>query len=145
MLFNASMLISRVSNSDSRGSTRFLLISLYGGILALALLARFVWLDSLPGVNGDEAWFGVWVEGMLRDHRWGGMSFTARPPDPFYLGPLAMVQAIAEPAPWVLRMAALISGLAFIIVGYAGLRSTIGQRSAWVFALLAATTPIMIV
>ena len=139
--------MSRVSNneSDGLGNACFLLIALYSGILGVALLARLIWLDSLPGVNGDEAWFGVWVEGMLRDHRWGGMSFTARPPDPFYLGPLAMVQAIAEPAPWVLRMPALISGLAFIIVGYAGLRSTIGQRSAWVFALLAATTPIMIV
>ena len=141
------MSILRVSNGESAGprSARVLLISLYGGIFALSLLARFVWLDSLPGVNGDEAWYGLWVEELLRDHAWSGMSFTGRPPDPFFLTPLAMLQSVVEPAPWVLRAPALISGLAFIIVGYGGLRSTIGQRPALMFALLAATTPIMIV
>src|SRR5215469_10622974 len=141
------MSILRVSGGESSrsGSARVLLISLYGGLLALALLARVIWLDSLPGVNGDEAWFGLWVEGLLRDHAWGGSYVTGRPPDPFLLAPLAIVQAMADPAPWVLRAPALISGLAFIIVGYAGLRCTIGQRPALVFALLAATTPIMIV
>jgi len=141
------MSILRVSGGESSrsGSARVLLISLYGGLLALALLARVIWLDSLPGVNGDEAWFGLWVEGLLRDHAWGGSYVTGRPPDPFLLAPLAIVQAMADPAPWVLRAPALISGLAFIIVGYAGLRCTIGQRPALIFALLAATTPIMII
>jgi hypothetical protein len=141
------MSILRVSNGESAGpgSTGVLLISLYGGILVLGLLARFLWLDSLPGVNGDEAWYGLWVEGLLRDHAWGGKTLTGSFPNPFFLAPLAIVQAIAEPAPWVLRVPALISGLAFIIVGYTGLRSTIGQRPALVFALLAATSPIMII
>jgi len=141
------MSILRVSNGESAGprSARVLLISLYGGILALALLARFVWLDSLPGVNGDEAWYGLWAEGLLRDHAWGGMSFTGRPPPLFFIVPLAIVQTVAEPAAWVLRVPALLSGLAFIIVGYAGLRSTMGERPALIFALLSATTPIMII
>ena len=49
---NTSMRILRVRNgeSDGAGSTRILLISLYGSIFGLALLARFFWLDSLPGV-----------------------------------------------------------------------------------------------
>jgi hypothetical protein len=54
--------------SDGAGSARVLLIALYGGILGLALLARFVWLNSVPGENGDEAWFGIWVKRLLRDH-----------------------------------------------------------------------------
>ncbi len=120
-------------------------MALYGGILGLALLARFVWLDSLPGVNGDEAWFGLWVEGLLRDHVWGGMTPSGPPPNPFLVVPLAILQAIADPAPWVLRFPTVISDVAFIVVGYAGLRSTIGKRPALVFALLAATTPITLI
>jgi len=136
-----------VSNGgrDGTGRTPVLLIALYSGILGVALLARLIWLDSLPGVNGDEAWYGLWAEGLLRDHAWGGMSFTGRPPPLFYIVPLAIVQTVAEPAAWVLRMPALLSELAFIIVGYAVLRSTIGERPALIFALLSATTPIMII
>jgi hypothetical protein len=135
--------ILRVSSAESDGalSSRVLLMALYGGILGLALLARFVWLDSLPGVNGDEAWFGLWVEGLLRDHAWGGMTPSGPPPNPFLIIPLAILQAIADPAPWVLRFPTVISDVAFIVVGYAGLRGTIGKRPALVFALLAATTP----
>jgi hypothetical protein len=120
-------------------------MALYGGILGLALLARFVWLDSLPGVNGDEAWFGLWAEGLLRDHAWGGMTPTGKIPDPFLVVPLAILQAIVDPAPWVLRVPTVISDMAFIVVGYAGLRNTIGARPASVFALLAATTPITLI
>jgi hypothetical protein len=136
-----------VSNGgrDGTGRTPVLLIALYSGILGVALLARLIWLDSLPGVNGDEAWYGLWAEGLLRDQAWGGMSFTGRPPPLFFIVPLAIVQTVAEPAAWVLRVPALLSGLAFIIVGYAGLRSTIGERPALIFALLSATTPIMII
>jgi hypothetical protein len=131
--------------SDRGGVRRVLLISLYGGIFTLALLARFAWVDSLPGVNGDEAWNGLWVEGLLHGQVWGGREPSGRYPDPFLLVPLAIVQAIADPAPWVLRVPTIISDLAFISVGYAGLRSTIGARPALVFALLAATTPITII
>jgi hypothetical protein len=139
--------ILRVSSAESDGArgSRVLLIALYGGVLGLALLARFVWLDSLPGVNGDEAWFGLLVERLLRDHVWGGMTPTGPPPNPFFVVPLAIVQAIANPAPWVLRAPNVISDMAFIVVGYAGLRSTIGNRPALVFALLAATTPITLI
>ena len=124
---------------------RVLLIPLWGVILGFALLARFVWLDSLPGVNGDEAFHGLWVEGLLRDQAWGGMMPSGRNPNPFLLAPLAILQAIADPAPWVLRVPTVISDLTFIVVGFAGLRSTIGARPGLVFALLAATTPITLI
>jgi hypothetical protein len=136
------MLRANDGEGEGAGSTGVLLISLYGVMLSLALLARFIWLDSVPGVNGDEAWYGVWVEKLLQGKLWNGMGQTGILPNPFYIIPLAAVQAMADPAPWVLRVPPLISGLAFIIVGYAGLRSTIGARPAFVFALLAATTPV---
>src|SRR5271155_3803951 len=107
------------SESDRGGVARLILISFYSGILGLALLARFVWLDSLPGVNGDEAWNGLWVEELLRGQVWGGMAPSGKFPDPFLLVPLAIVQAIADPAPWVLRVPTVISDLAFVIIGYA--------------------------
>ena len=77
----------KVSNGESNGagSTRVLLISLYGGILGFALLARFVWLDSLPDVDGDEAWYGLWVKGLLRDQVWGGKTPAGNFPNPFFL------------------------------------------------------------
>jgi hypothetical protein len=141
------MWILRANNgeSDRTSITHVLLISLYGLTFSFALAARFVWLDSMPGVNGDEAWYGIWVERLLRDKVWPSITYTGILPNPFYLVPLAIVQAMADPAPWVLRVPPLISGLAFIITGYAGLRTTLGTRPAFVFALLAATTPIALI
>src|SRR5271165_4564858 len=105
------MWIFRANHGESGGAngTRFLLISSYGVILTLALLARFVWLDSLPGGHGDEAWYGLWVERLLRGKVWNGMGQTGILPNPFYIIPLAIVQAMADPAPWVLRVPPLIS------------------------------------
>jgi hypothetical protein len=105
---------------------------------------RFIWLDSLPGLNGDEAWNGLWVERWLQDHAWGGIAPSGRYPNFFLLGPLADVQAIADPAPWVLRVPTVISDLAFIVVGVIALRRTIGSQAALIFALLAATAPITV-
>jgi hypothetical protein len=149
------MLVSKVGYDKGAGtrSAHGLLISVYVVLLGLALLARFVWLDNVPGVNGDEARFGLWVELALRGHLWGGLASqvmggimsSGRPPDPFLLPPLAIVQALADPAPWVPRVPTVVSDLAFIIIGYIGLRSTIGARTALVFALLAATTPITLI
>jgi hypothetical protein len=136
----------RLTNDErvKNGSGRVLLTFLYAGILGLALLARFIWLDSVPGLNGDEAWNGLWVERLLRDHAWGGMTPSGKIPNFFLLGPLAVVQAIADPAPWVLRVPTVISDLAFVVVGVAALRSTLGPRPALIFALLAATAPITV-
>jgi hypothetical protein len=126
---------------DVGAGGRLARVGLSGALLALAVTARLLWLHSLPGVNGDEAWYGVWVEGALRDRVWGGATPTGNFPNPFFLAPLGIVQAIADPAPWVLRVPAVLSGLGFILVGYAGLRAAFGRSSATVFVLLAATAP----
>lgn len=114
---------------------------LTGVVLALALAARLVWLDTLPGVNGDEAWYGLWIETALRDRVWGGATPTGNLPNPFFLVPLGIVQALAPPAPWVLRAPAVLAGLGFVAVGYACLRAHVGRSPAAIFVLLAATAP----
>src|SRR5262245_51905001 len=135
------MSISRSSFRDTAAWNRIGVACLSGTVLVLALLARLAWLDSLPGVNGDEAWYGLWVKGALRDHVWGGKTPSGVFPNPFLLIPLGFVQAAADPAPWVLRTPAVLAGLGFIIAGYACLRSLFGRSPAAVFVLLAATAP----
>jgi hypothetical protein len=135
------MSMSRTSFGDTAARSRIGVACLSGIVLVLAVLARLAWLDNLPGVNGDEAWYGLWIERALRDHLWGGATPSGLFPNPFFLVPLGFVQAAANPAPWVLRAPAVLAGLGFIIVGYACLRSLFGRSAAVVFALLAATAP----
>lgn len=135
------MSMLRTSFADTVAYSRIGVAVLSGIVFVLALLARFAWLDSLPGVNGDEAWYGLWIEKALRDHAWGGATPSGIFPNLFFLVPLGFFQAAADPAPWVLRAPAVLAGLSFIIVGYACLRSRFGRLEAVVFALLAATAP----
>ena len=110
-------------------------------ILAAALAARVVWLDSIPGLNGDEAWYGVWAEAALRDRAWGGATPTGNIANPFFLVPLGIAHVAAGPAPWLLRAPAVLAGLGFVAVGFACLRAHFGWAPAAVFLLLAATSP----
>jgi hypothetical protein len=110
-------------------------------ILGLALLARLIWLDNLPGLNGDEAWYGLWAEHLVRGEVWSWRTPTGNPVNPFLLLPLTLLQSIASPSPWVLRLPAALSGVAFIAIGYACLSRTENRTAAAIFALIAAALP----
>jgi len=124
---------------------RLLTMAFCLAILALALIGRLIWLDNLPGLNGDEAWYGLWAEHLLKGEVWSWRTPTGNPVNPFLLLPLTLLQSIASPSPWVLRLPAALSGMAFIAIGYVCLRRAENRTAAAIFALIAAALPTAIV
>jgi Dolichyl-phosphate-mannose-protein mannosyltransferase len=109
-------------------------------LVAAGLVARVLWLDTLPGINGDEAWYGVQVAT-------GALSLrtpTGNLVNPLHLGPLALLQPFAPLAAWVLRAPAVLSGVLTVALGYVLLRRSLGVAAAMVFTALAASSPDLI-
>ena len=66
-------------------------VALVIAILIVAIFFRFLWLETIPGLNGDEAWLG-WkaaraANRMPLDWRTNSGNFT----NPFFLLPLVWV------------------------------------------------------
>jgi hypothetical protein len=74
------------------------------GLLGVSLTFRLLWLDRLPGINGDEAWYGVQAMRFV-----AGESWTARTPTGLVANPLlflseSLLLCFFEPSFWVLRL-----------------------------------------
>lgn len=112
--------------------------------IAIAAIAlRMAFLDTLPGVSADEAWYGVWVlrcldEGVCALHTPGGSLIN-----PFHVVLVAIFQTvIGIPSVLALRLPVLVCGLGFVAAAYGLLRAIIGRNAALIYALLVATLPI---
>jgi Dolichyl-phosphate-mannose-protein mannosyltransferase len=116
----------------------------------VALIAVSIWfrcrdLGNLPGINGDEAWYGVQAELVLH-----GESITWRTPtgnllNPLFFGPQLLLHALFEPSIAVLRTTAVLSGLTALAINYCLCRKVFGGRAAAVSTAILAVLPINIV
>lgn len=113
----------------------------------LVLLGTAVWfrlwrLDHVPGVNGDEAWYGVQVMSWLRGEDVAWRTPTGNPMNPFYFAPLAGVHAIWGIGFWQLRSVAAASGVLALIVNFYLARRAFGLDVAMLSTILLAVLPI---
>src|SRR3954469_24939036 len=82
------------------------------GVLVLAFLLRVIDLGHLPGLNGDEAWYGVQIQRLQ-----ASLPVVFRAPSGrlstniFLAALLAPLQLVTGPAIWVLRVPAVIAGV----------------------------------
>jgi hypothetical protein len=111
-------------------------------LLAVAYAWRICELDRLPGINGDEAWYGVsalrWIHGAgISCHTPSGNLLN-----PFYFLPLALLHLCYEPSGTLLRTPAVVSGLLACGVNYWLCRRVFDRRSAIVSTVLLAILPI---
>ncbi len=122
-------------------------LSLAGNLAALFLLSAFlrVWqLDHLPGINGDEAWYGVQVMRLVRGEAFSWRTPTGNPLNPFYLLPLCGLHLVWAPSFLLLRLPAMASGLLALPVNFALCRRVFGHPTATVTTLALAVLPINI-
>lgn len=115
----------------------------------VALLVAAVWLrvddlDHLPGLNGDEAWYGVKAIEILRSEPTAWRTPTDNPLNPLFFGPMIAVHAAAGPSIGALRAVALASGLAALGVNGLLCRRVFGRRMAWLTTLVLAALPVNI-
>lgn len=111
-------------------------------IAAAAIFLRVWHLSWLPGVNGDEAWYGVAAERLLKG---GGVTLTTKsgnPINPLFFIPVLAAHLVARPSFFVLRLAAVFYGLLTIGAGYWVANRLWGKRPAICMAILLACIPV---
>ena len=118
-------------------STRTWLIA----AVLFAIALRVVAIDRLPGINGDEAWYGVNVNELLH----GGTAFFQTPSgnlvNPVHSFPLLLISLVAEPSFAVLRAPEVWWGVLTVVLAYPLLAQPIGTRAALLVTLLLAASP----
>jgi hypothetical protein len=98
----------------------------------------------LPGVNGDEAWFGVqavdFVAGRAIEWRTPSGNFLPQ----FFFWPTVALHSIFEPSFALLRTVAVMSGLAALVLNFVLCRRVFGQTAAIVSTVALAVLPVNI-
>ncbi len=113
-------------------------------VCGAAFALRFLWLD-LPGLNGDEGYFG-WkalraASGDFARWRTG----SARPMSPFFIAPTALLHALGFPPSIALaRSVAALSGVATAALAWWVYARLYGRVAGAAFGVLFATLPLQL-
>jgi dolichyl-phosphate-mannose-protein mannosyltransferase len=115
------------------------------GILVWAFLLRVLDLNHVPGLNGDEAWYGVQLERLQNRTPVAFVAPSGRLSSNVFLALLlAPVQFVAGPAVWVLRIPSVIAGVLTVGLAFFSLRGSWGRTTALSAALILAGLPVTI-
>jgi hypothetical protein len=116
-------------------------IVVWSTAVVFAVITRTVALGRWPGLNGDEAQYGVNVQELLA----GGTPFLTtgigNPLSPLHSGLLLALSSVFEPSVALLRMPEVILGLAAVLLAYPLLRKPLGERPALLATVLLAVSP----
>ncbi|MCG8583236.1 MAG: hypothetical protein MI757_00805 [Pirellulales bacterium] len=113
-------------------------------LVVVAIAFRLWRLESLPGVNGDEAWFGVQANDLLagRTIDWRTPSGNSLPQ--FFFWPTVALHSLFEPSFALLRTVAVISGLMALPVNFYLCRRAFNVRVATISTIALAILPVNI-
>ncbi len=110
-------------------------------LAAVGLVARGAVLGRWPGLNGDEAWYGVQALDLLRGARPPLTTPTGNAVNPFFLGLQVAAHALLPPSVATVRLPAVLSGTAAVLLAYPLLRP-LGRRAAAAATVLVACLPL---
>jgi hypothetical protein len=119
---------------------RRVVVPLFFGIV-LGCAFRLVALDRIPGINGDEAWFGVQVEERLAHRAAFERTPSGLPLDPFHTVPLELVSRMVPPSFWALRFPAALWNVLALLLAYPLLAAPLGRMAALLSTLFIAVSP----
>lgn len=126
---------------------RWIRILLACSVLAMFGVAgwlRFHELANLPGLNGDEAWYGVQAGQLVRGEKYLLRTPSALPVNPLFFGPVVLVHCVWAPSILLLRSVAVACGLATLAINYLLARWLWDRRAAIFSTLLLAVLPVNI-
>lgn len=111
-------------------------------LLIVALAFRIISLGHLPGINGDEAWYGVLAQAIAggTDPQWRTPSGNL--PGPFQLGSLLILQTFFPPSFELLRVPAVISSVAAAGLAWWIVRRHFDRHLAMIALILMAVLPV---
>ncbi|MEE8451687.1 MAG: glycosyltransferase family 39 protein [Thermoguttaceae bacterium] len=114
------------------------------GLCLVALWFRCRSLENIPGTNGDEAWYGVKALRLLWGEEFCLRTPTQNPMNPFFYGPIVLLNTCFPPSIRLLRGVALVSGLAALAINWVLCRRVFDQRTAHLSTVILALLPINI-
>jgi hypothetical protein len=115
------------------------------GLVVVGIWFRCRDLGNIPGINGDEAWYGVQAELVLRGQPIEWRTPTGNLLNPLFFGPQLLLHAMFEPSFTLLRATAVFSGLAALALNYWLCRCIFGRRVAAISTVILAVLPTDIV
>jgi hypothetical protein len=128
-----------------RGAFRWFVQLNLVGLVVVAIWFRCHELGNLPGINGDEAWYGVQAELVLHGQPIEWRTPTGNLLNPLFFGPQLLLHALFEPSFALLRVTAVLSGLIALALNWWFCRRIFGPRTAAVSTVILAVLPINIV
>jgi hypothetical protein len=128
-----------------RGAFRWFVLLNLVGLVVVAIWFRCHALGNLPGINGDEAWYGVQAELVLHGQPIAWRTPTGNLLNPLFFGPQLLLHAMFEPSFALLRVTAALSGLMALALNWWFCRRVFGPRAAAISTVILAVLPINIV
>lgn len=113
-------------------------------IVALAVFLRLYEVHRLPGMQGDEAWYGLQARLWLSGEEIEWRTPTGNVPGMLHLWSLILLHALFEPSLLLLRLPSIISSIAALLLAYAIGRRFFGQAAGMVALVLMACFPMNI-
>jgi hypothetical protein len=114
-------------------------------VVLLGVALRLIDLGRLPGINGDEVWYGVNVEEFLAGQPYFDRTLVGNRLNPFHSGPLLLASLVAEPSFLLLRLPAALWGLVALAISYPLLAGPLGQRPALIATILISVSPAVVI
>ena len=109
--------------------------------IALAAVARVIALGRWPGINGDEAWYGVNAQEFLAGRAAFLHTGVGNPLNPIHSVPLLALLRVLDPSPALLRVPEVMWGLSAVLIAYPLLAKPLGRRTAHFTVMLLALSP----
>jgi hypothetical protein len=113
-------------------------------IAVLGIGARIFAIDRLPGINGDEAWYGANLHALAAGQPAFWTTPSGNPLNPLHSIPLYLFSLVFAPSIGLLRAPELLWSILAIALCYPLLRPSIGARSALIATALLAASPVAI-
>jgi hypothetical protein len=98
-------------------------------------------LSSVPGISGDEGWWGVQAHAWLSNRPYEAHTTSGNPTDFLFLIPVALVQKLAPPSFLLLRTVPTLVNLLALPVGFLFVRRLYGSTTAWMYTVGLAILP----
>ncbi len=112
-----------------------------GAAVLVSVAFRIYALGRLPGVNGDEAWYGVNAAGVL-----GGEGLWRTPngnvPGPLHSGLLVLLQLVAAPSFALLRVPSVLASLGQMALTWWVVRRHLDPQTGAIALVLTAVLPV---
>src|SRR4051794_31610906 len=110
-------------------------------LLGTAIWFRLLRLGSVPGISGDEGWWGVQALAWLGGRPYEPRTTSGNPIDLFFPVPVALLHAIGPPSFALLRVVPVLANVLALAAAFVFVRRLFGETTAWIHTVVLAILP----